>query len=540
MTHLFNEKGETMPETSLSRRTFVAGAVASAAAATAFNAVRTRDAQAKIIAETSSAWDLEDVGEPTESLACDVAILGGGGTGLAAACQAKQLGLKPIVFEKFAFTGGSFVGVEGSFGVETHWTKEAGETQTVAEAIANCMDYHHWVPNHDMYKAFFGKTGETVEWLEDLGVEFDHVQKYGDHAAWHIFKRNLDMGPGVSFMDSMAKAAEKLGVQIEYECPGKKLVMDGDKVAGVLCVRADGTVVKVEAPVVLLATGGYANNLDFLYAVSETHNELLAPQGMSGRDADGIKMAKAVGADMAEGLGTVMWCGPVMVGSTWAQPDYIASTQPVLWVNEKCERFVNEDKWENDFARVGIAQRNQTRTYSIFCKGDLDAWENEGVYGTCFSFVAAGTPMQGFTQAVEALDSVHKADSIAELAEAVGLDADALQATVEQYNRYCADGVDPDFAKAPEKMHAIDTPPYYIAEIADGYYCTVGGVKVDADCEVLDVDGAVIPGLYAGGCDAGGLYGDAYDVNKAPGSQSSWACNSGRIAMQAAAAYLGK
>lgn len=58
--------------------------------------------------------------------------------------------------------------------------------------------------------------------------------------------------------------------------------------------------------------------------------------------------------------------------------------------------------------------------------------------------------------------------------------------------------------------------------------------------EVINTEGEVIPGLYATGCDAGGLYGDAYDVNKAPGSQSSWACNSGRFAAQAAAKYLGK
>lgn len=521
----------------LTRRSFVAGAAAVAGAASAVALVPS-DAQAKIVAETSSVWDLEELDEPTETLTCDIAVIGGGGAGLACACQAKQLGLEPIVLEKFGWTGGSFVGVEGMFGVETHWTEEAGETQTIAEAITNCMDYHHWVPSFDLYKKFFGQTGETIEWLEDLGVEFDHVQQYGDHKAWHIFKRNLDMGPGVSFMDSMAKAAENLGVQIELETPAKQLVMEDGKVAGVLAKRADGTVVKVEAPAVFLATGGYANNLDFLYAVSETHNELLAPQGMTGRDADGIKMARAAGADMAEGLGTVMWCGPVMVGSTWAQPDYIASTQPVLWINQKCERFVNEDKWENDFARVGIAQRNQEHTYAVFCKGDLDAWENEGVYGTCFSFVSAGEPMSGFTEAVEALDSVHKADTVAELAEAVGLDTDALVAAVDQYNQYCADGYDPDFNKAPEKMHAIEEGPFYIAELADGYYCTVGGVKIDVDCQVIDTEGNPIPGLYAGGCDAGGLYGDAYDVNKAPGSQSSWANNSGRIAAQAAAQYI--
>ena len=78
---------------------------------------------------------------------------------MSCACQAKQLGLEPIVLEKFSFTGGSFVGVEGSFGVQTHWTEEAGETQTVAEAINNCMDYHHWVPNHDLYKKFFRHHG---------------------------------------------------------------------------------------------------------------------------------------------------------------------------------------------------------------------------------------------------------------------------------------------------------------------------------------------------------------------------------------------
>lgn len=512
----------------LSRRNFVAGAAASAAIVAA-TSVATSAAEAKVPFAESDVWELEEVGDPTETLSCDVVIVGAGGTGLSCACACKQLGLEPIVLEKFSFTGGSFVGVEGSFGVETHWTKEAGNPQTVQEAVNSVMDFHHWVPNHDLYLKFFSKTASTVEWLEDLGVEFDHVQQYGDYAAWHIFKRNLDMGPGVSFMASLAAAAESLGVQVELECPAKQIVMEDGRVAGVLAVRADGTTVKVEAPNVVLASGGYANNLDFLYQVSETYNEVLQPQGMAGRDADGIKMAKNVGADMAEGLGTVMWCGPVMVGSTWGQPDYIASTQPVLWVNEKCERFVNEDKWENDFARTGIAQRNQKRTYAVFCKGDLDTWENEGVYGTCFSFVAAGEPMEGFTEAVEALESVHKGDTVEEAAEAAGLDPEMLAAAVAKYNQYCADGVDPDYGKAPEKMHAIEEGPFYVAEIGLGYYCTVGGVKINTDCQVLDPNEQVIAGLYAGGCDAGGLYGDCYDVNKAPGSQSSWACNSGRI-----------
>lgn len=63
--------------------------------------------------------------------------------------------------------------------------------------------------------------------------------------------------------------------------------------------------------------------------------------------------------------------------------------------------------------------------------------------------------------------------------------------------------------------------------------------KADEFMRVLDEDGQVIPGLYAGGCDAGGLYGDSYDVKFAPGSQSGWAVSSGRLAMKDAVNYLG-
>ena len=118
--------------------------------------------------------------------------------------------------------------------------------------------------------------------------------------------------------------------------------------------------------------------------------------------------------------------------------------------------------------------------------------------------LTAGDPCPGITEQVEALESVFKADTIAELAEHAGLDAAALEAAVAQYNQYCADGYDPDFNKAPEKMHAIEEGPFYIADIADGYYCTVGGVKIDVDCQVLDTEGNVLEGLFAGGCDAGG------------------------------------
>lgn len=74
--------------------------------------------------------------------------------------------------------------------------------------------------------------------------------------------------------------------------------------------------------------------------------------------------------------------------------------------------------------------------------------------------------------------------------------------------------------------------------VSDGYYTTVGGLEINEKLEAVDNDRKPIKGLYVGGCDTGSLYGDSYDVATAPGSQASWAINSGRLAMKNAAEYL--
>ena len=536
-----NERGTIMEMT---RRNFVASAAAAGTAAAVASTFAPEAAQAKVIAESSSVWDLDEVGEPTEELECDIAIIGAGGTGMACACQAKQLGLNPIVFEKREVTGGSFIGTEGLFALGTKYTEESGCTLTVEEAITNTMVYHHFIPNHKLYQRFFNQTAETVQWLEDLGVGFQGAIAIGaGEKCWHVYERDLEKGPGATFQDSMRAAAEKLGVQIELSTPVKKILVEDGKVTGVLAQREDGTVVRVNAPCVACATGGYPQNKDFLYAVSETRNELILPQGVPGNDADGIKMARDAGAYMAEGLGTVMWCGPCLDGAVWTHMDYCASVQPTLWINGDCERWINEDRWISDFAGVGLAQRNQDKTFTIFCERDLTTWEEEGPYGMVFSFTSPGNPMVGVREQIEDLiagGTVFKCDTVEEMAEAEGLDAEALKACIDQYNSYCDEGHDPDFGKAAEHLRKMDEPPFYIGQIGDGYYTTCGGIMINANCEVENEAHEVIPGLYAGGSDAGCLYGDSYDVSLAPGSQASWANNSGRIIAMQAAEYLGK
>lgn len=513
------------------------GASATSSSATSSATDAMAPAKANIPADI---WALEEVGEPTETVDADVCIIGGGGTGMAAAIQATELGLSVVLLEKAGELGGAFVATEGMFGVGSHWQQEAGEHGTVQEAVQRCVSYHHYIPSTSLYRNFFAQTAETIDWLEDHGCEFRAVVDYGGNLAWHVYYYDENASsPGSYFTHSLAEATQATDANIMLSTSAKKIIMEDGKAAGVIAAGDDGTITQINAPVVMLASGGYSSNMDFLHAVSPfTVNENLVSLGNPGRDGDGLKMGVDAGVALSEGYGTVMWCGPCAIGATWATDAYSASVQPTLWVNQHAQRYIAEDLWIGNFAAGGIAARDQQLTYVIFTEADLASWEQNGPYGTVFTFGTPGVPMSEARQQLEGLDSCHKADTIAQLAEAVGLDADALQETVDNYNAFCAAGADTDFGKAAEYLYPVEEGPFYILEVADGYYTTVGGLEISENTEALDNDNNVIPGLYVGGCDTGSLYGDSYDVATAPGSQASWAINSGRLAMKHAAEYL--
>lgn len=178
----------------------------------------------------------------------------------------------------------------------------------------------------------------------------------------------------------------------------------------------------------------------------------------------------------------------------------------------------------------------------------LDRFETgDGALTGVGVWVAAGQKLTGLKEEVEGLlasgnGHAVKADTIADLAAASGLDADALQVTFEKYNGFCDEGFDEDFHTPSDYMIAMtdDDGPYCAFDCQDAYFTTCGGLKVNALTNVLTADDMVIPGLFAGGCDTGGFYGDAYDAGIAAGSGASWAINSGRIAALSASDYLAK
>ena len=132
------------------------------------------------------------------------------------------------------------------------------------------------------------------------------------------------------------------------------------------------------------------------------------------------------------------------------------------------------------------------------------------------------------------------AGSIEELAVLMGVDPpESLVATVDEYNAGCATGHDDLFAKPARLLRPLTGPRYYAVKARTVCLGTKGGVKVNECLEVLDKKGVAIPGLYAGGFDAGGMYGDSYPIRVSSGLSSAFAVNSGRIAGRSALRYLG-
>ena len=124
-----------------------------------------------------------------------------------------------------------------------------------------------------------------------------------------------------------------------------------------------------------------------------------------------------------------------------------------------------------------------------------------------------------------------KGDTVEELAEKIGVDAEVLQATIDKYNEGMESGSD-EFGKATSAESVIKVAPYYASLRTPTVHHTMGGVKINSEAQVLDEDGNVIPGFYAAGEVAGGIHGN----NRLGGNAYPDIMSFGRIAGENAAA----
>ena len=167
-----------------------------------------------------------------------IVVIAGGPSGLSAAVQAAEDGAEVIVVEKAAAVGGAANMGMGPLGIGTKYQKQNMIDISVEKAFNMFMEYTHYNVDARLVKRYFEQSGETIEWLEDMGVEFEGAFRYfpKSEATWHIVKTDTGIGPrAASFMNkALYDRALELGVKFLLETPAKKIIKKDGKVAGVL------------------------------------------------------------------------------------------------------------------------------------------------------------------------------------------------------------------------------------------------------------------------------------------------------------------
>ena len=477
-------------------------------------------------------------------LETQICVIAAGPSGLAAACQAAEDGADVIVVEKAASVGGAANMGMGPLGIGTRYQKQQMIGISVEKAFNMFMEYTHYNVDARLVKRYFDQSADTIEWLEDMGVEFEGAFPYfpKSEATWHIVKTGKEIGPRAASVmnNAMYNRALELGVQVLTETPAKKILMEDGKVTGVLAVDKDGEELKISCGAAIICTGGAGANPEMIK--SETgyrFGEDMFNFAIPGIMGEGLKMAWEAGAQKT----------PVRVEQAAGieQADNLPSSisnvfyQPNLLVNFKGKRFMNEEQMQNTtYLSNAVSHQKNRRGYIIVDSSILRYYRKNGVDVVSLVRIdpSVGSDFDEGFQIIEdeGRTAFAKADTIEELAEKMGIDVDNLVETVDDYNDYC-DSTDEEFFKDKKYMRPIVKAPFYCATIVPGGYGTVGGVKINENCEVLDNDFEPIPGLYSAGADSNNLYDDSY-MFLLPGNSMGYCVNSGRIAGMEAAEYV--
>lgn len=477
-------------------------------------------------------------------LETELVVIAAGPSGLAAAVQAAENGISVIVCEKAAAVGAAANMGMGPLGIGTRYQREQMYDITVEKALNMFMEYTHYNVDARLVRRYFAQSAETIEWLEDKGVEFEGAFRYfpKSEPTWHIVKTDHGIGPrAASFMNKALYArALELGVQFLLETPGKKIQKDETgRVCGVIAVDKDGGEVEISCKAAVLATGGAGANKQFI--LDETgyhHGDDLFSFAIPGIMGDGLRMAWEAGADhlpvRIESAAAIQGCDEL--------PGSVANifTQPNLLVNHTGKRIMNEEQMQNaTFLSNAVSHQKGKVVFSIVDTTIVHGYIRNGVDVT--SLVRTDPDVSDFYDGLKMAEekdyvSFYMADTIEDLAKQAGINPENLKKTVETYNRYC-DSIDEEFFKDLRFLRPLIKAPFFAARIRPSGYGTVGGIRINENCECCDKDFEPIPGLYAAGADACNIYDDSY-MFLLPGNSMGFAVNSGRIAGKEAAAYI--
>lgn len=448
-----------------------------------------------------------------ETLECDAVIVGAGGAGLTAAVKASQAGARVLVLEKMPIAGGNSLKATGGMNAAgTQFQAALGITDSGVQAfIEDTMNGGHQINDPALVMTMAVSSADAVDWLASIGAELPKVAATGGTVHKYLHEPADGSAVGSYLIARLSAVCEEAGVTVLLNTEATELVMEDGEAVGVKA-QDEAHDYTVKAGAVILATGGFGANFDMMTqydpslagAVSTNH---------AGATGDGIRMAVAVGADTVDMERIQLH--PTVYQETGLLVSESVRSMGAILVNSEGKRFCNDMSTRDAVSAAELAQ-SDSGAYIIFDQRIVDNLSSTKKY------INNGLTVQ--------------ADTYEGLAEAMGLSKDAAAAfvqTMATWNAAVAAGEDAEFGRNNGMDEDLSTAPYYAIRIAPGIHHTMGGLKINAETQVLDKQGNAIPGLYAAGETTGGVHGG----NRIGGNAVCDFVVFGRIAGENAAQY---
>lgn len=476
----------------------------------------------------NSAAIFEQITDIAEERTYDIVVVGAGTSGLPAVLTALEEGATVACLQKEsqAISQGN-----GSSGVMLDETTELGLLRWIQGYREACS----YRVNLKLVDFFARHSGETAMWMARMGKEAGYPPyeskltrtETADGSYVTTMRNAFGVKPenNGNLIRALAEYAEGKGAEFFYSTPGVQLVQDDGRVTAVIGKGSNGFIKFNAVKAVILATGDYQNNESMLAKYAPDLVRFTKKQ--SNKTGDGILMAMAVGGKMTP------------VGHSKQMHDMDAAPMamtgiPFLAVNEQGERFMNEEipmhYWDSTlrFQKAedpGKFCRIFDNTYFETAK----EWGYSPVPPEAMENYIPGAVAEPKGVMKDLIDT-HRCGTLDELADELGIPADALKKSVERYNQLCEADFDEDFGKQKKFMKPIVEPPFWGIHQWIRLTAMGGGIEVDGNYQVVNEEDDPIPGLYAVGFGAGDICGDI-DWSLYLGGMSCGSCmTSGRYA----------
>jgi fumarate reductase flavoprotein subunit len=445
---------------------------------------------------------------------CDVAVVGAGLAGLAAANRAAMLGCRVVVVEKGergAYPCNSRIAT-GVLGLaHSDPTDKPG---TLFKAI---MDDTEGYAKPELAELLAQNASRALRWLRDENVKV--IKAVSDNKIrWVLAPPKLPKpghdwqgrGPHLA-LQTLAENLERRGGRVLYGMRARQLIMHDGRCTGVR-IEDGQRLREIAAGCVVLADGGFQGNMDLLRRFISPHPDRLVQRNAETGQGDALQMAEAAGARLTE---TSSFYGHLLVQEAlgnrelWPYPTIDSLASSAVIVDEMGRRFIDEGLGGIPLSNAIARLPGPLAATVIF---DHIAWTDAGR----IEFI----PPNPYVTRLGG--TVTEAPDLPGLAAAVGLPTATLVETVQSYNHAVETGdmtvLQPprtlgrsfgQLRSSPKRLpvRPICQAPFYAIRLCAGISYTLGGIEVDAETRVIDSDGVPIPGLYAAGACTGGLEG---------------------------------